>query len=180
MKNFRHDRDDRGQGGWGGPKKFGGPKPWDRGGHGGGRGGDREEREMFKATCSECGDMCQVPFRPRDGRPVFCNNCFKKDGDMGGSFDRRPSFDAKPSRDFGFRDDRAPERPRGDQNQDAFKAINAKLDAIIKMLAALTPAPKEHVIKHAGDEGKTEPAKKVAKSGKAGSAGKKAVSKKKA
>lgn len=165
MKNFRNDREDRGRGGWGGPKKFGGPKPWDRGGADrGGRGGDREEREMFKATCSECGDMCQVPFRPRDGRPVFCNNCFRKDEDQGGSFERRPSFD-KPSRDFSFREDRAPERtPRADRSQDDFKAINAKLDAIMKTLASLVPPPTQHVVKKEEPK-KEEPKeeKKVAK-----------------
>lgn len=37
-----------------------------------------QPREMHDATCSECGKECQVPFEPKDGRPVFCYDCFKK------------------------------------------------------------------------------------------------------
>jgi CxxC-x17-CxxC domain-containing protein len=35
-------------------------------------------REMHKATCSECGKECEVPFKPTDGRQVFCRECFAK------------------------------------------------------------------------------------------------------
>tara|TARA_Y100000310_G_C20675397_1_gene812757 strand:+ start:2482 stop:2715 length:234 start_codon:yes stop_codon:yes gene_type:complete len=35
-------------------------------------------REMHKATCSECGKECEVPFKPTEGRPVFCRDCFAK------------------------------------------------------------------------------------------------------
>jgi len=35
-------------------------------------------REMHKATCSECGQECEVPFKPTEGRPVFCRDCFAK------------------------------------------------------------------------------------------------------
>ena len=36
----------------------------------------RGEREMFTATCSECGKECQVPFKPTEGKPVYCSECF--------------------------------------------------------------------------------------------------------
>jgi len=46
---------------------------------GGGRGGfNRGPREMHKATCSECGQECEVPFKPREDRPVYCRECFQK------------------------------------------------------------------------------------------------------
>ncbi len=46
-------------------------------------------REMHKAVCSECGQECEVPFKPAEGRPVFCKDCFmKKKGETGG--ERRP------------------------------------------------------------------------------------------
>ncbi|MBL7206009.1 MAG: DNA-directed RNA polymerase [Candidatus Aenigmarchaeota archaeon] len=35
-------------------------------------------RQMHKATCSECGKDCEVPFKPVEGRPVFCRDCFMK------------------------------------------------------------------------------------------------------
>jgi len=35
------------------------------------------EREMFKATCADCGNECQIPFKPKDDRPVYCRECFQ-------------------------------------------------------------------------------------------------------
>lgn len=35
-------------------------------------------REMHKATCSECGKECEVPFKPREGKPVYCRECYSK------------------------------------------------------------------------------------------------------
>lgn len=35
-------------------------------------------REMHDATCAECGKSCKVPFKPTDGRPVYCSECFAK------------------------------------------------------------------------------------------------------
>ena len=40
--------------------------------------GDFGSREMHKAVCSECGNECEVPFKPTEGRPVFCRDCFQK------------------------------------------------------------------------------------------------------
>lgn len=50
------------------------------GGYGEGGGGgyrDRGPREMFEATCSNCGREAQVPFRPTSGKPVYCSDCFR-------------------------------------------------------------------------------------------------------
>jgi len=56
-----------------------GDRGGDRGGFGGGRGGGfGGQREMHKATCSDCGKECEVPFKPTEGRPVFCKDCFAK------------------------------------------------------------------------------------------------------
>lgn len=44
---------------------------------GGGGGYDRAPREMFTATCSNCGRDAQVPFRPTSGKPVYCSDCFR-------------------------------------------------------------------------------------------------------
>ena len=47
-----------------------------RGGfRGGGFGGPRE---MHKATCGDCGKECEVPFKPTEGRPVYCRECYPK------------------------------------------------------------------------------------------------------
>jgi CxxC-x17-CxxC domain-containing protein len=48
------------------------------GGFGGGfGGGQRQDRQMFEATCSDCGGTAYVPFQPKSDRPVYCNNCFQ-------------------------------------------------------------------------------------------------------
>ena len=46
------------------------------GGGGGGGGFQRGPREMFEATCSNCGKAASVPFRPTSGKPVYCDDCF--------------------------------------------------------------------------------------------------------
>jgi CxxC-x17-CxxC domain-containing protein len=35
-------------------------------------------RQMFPATCAECGKDTQVPFAPTNGKPVYCSDCYKK------------------------------------------------------------------------------------------------------
>ena len=38
---------------------------------------ERGPREMFPATCSKCGRSTEVPFRPTNGKPVYCSDCFR-------------------------------------------------------------------------------------------------------
>ncbi len=38
-------------------------------------------REFHDAVCSECKGDCQVPFKPAEGRPVYCLDCYKKRSD---------------------------------------------------------------------------------------------------
>jgi len=35
-------------------------------------------REMHDAVCSKCNASCQVPFKPTEGKPVYCRDCFRK------------------------------------------------------------------------------------------------------
>ena len=78
-------------------------------GYGGGRDSDRPARRSFgaggptmmhKATCSQCGKDCQLPFKPNGNRAVFCSTCFEeqKNGDS-----TRPerSFDRPDKKSFG-------------------------------------------------------------------------------
>jgi CxxC-x17-CxxC domain-containing protein len=45
-------------------------------GGGAGAGAGRPQREMFSATCSQCGQEARVPFQPRGDKPVYCRDCF--------------------------------------------------------------------------------------------------------
>ncbi|MFH1828808.1 MAG: CxxC-x17-CxxC domain-containing protein [Nanoarchaeota archaeon] len=50
-------------------------------GNQGSRGGFRENqepREMHKAVCGDCGNECEVPFKPSNDRPVYCKDCYRK------------------------------------------------------------------------------------------------------
>lgn len=79
--------------------------------------GDRGDREMFQATCATCGGRCEVPFRPTGDKPVYCKACF---GGKGGN---------SPT-------------PRSTENySEQFKALNAKLDQLIKVLVPVTTVP---------------------------------------
>jgi CxxC-x17-CxxC domain-containing protein len=49
----------------------------------GGGGGGSQIRSETKTTCSQCGKETTVPFRPTQGRPVFCRECFQQRRAMG-------------------------------------------------------------------------------------------------
>jgi len=123
-------RDDRPGFGRKGGKSFGGGAPWKK------RDNDRDwaKPAMHPATCAECGSRCEVPFKPIEGRPVFCTNCFKRDERpeprrFGGNTEPRPE-----PRPFAFEN----KRQDSDQTKDQLHAISAKLDTIIRTLNALT------------------------------------------
>jgi len=155
-----YGRDDRsgGRSSFGGGRSFGGGN---RGGFGGGRGGfdrsnDRGNREMFSATCSNCGKECQVPFRPTNGKPVYCSDCFEKMGN-GGHTDaprfERPAFNSRPAEGG---------------NKAQLDVLSAKLDKIIKLLESKAVAVSEGPELVSGStEDKPVEAKKASKAKKA-------------
>ncbi|MFP4497545.1 MAG: zinc-ribbon domain containing protein [Vulcanimicrobiota bacterium] len=40
------------------------------------RNGGSRARKMTTVVCSECGEETQVPFVPKEGRPVYCRDCY--------------------------------------------------------------------------------------------------------
>jgi CxxC-x17-CxxC domain-containing protein len=46
--------------------------------YGTGNYGRSTRRQMFRATCAECGKDTEVPFEPRAYRRVYCSNCYRK------------------------------------------------------------------------------------------------------
>ena len=66
----------------------------------GGRGeGYGRERVETQATCSACGKETTVPFRPTQGRPIFCKECFqqRKFAGASGGVSRRELRRSRPS-----------------------------------------------------------------------------------
>ncbi len=62
-------RADSGGGSYGGSSYGGGSSSY---------GASRGPREMFTATCSSCGNVASVPFRPSGAKPVYCSDCFSR------------------------------------------------------------------------------------------------------
>ena len=75
----------------GGGAGGGGGRPGDRGGGQDRRGGPAQGRRRFfaaseprrkvefhDAVCAECGKQTTVPFKPVEGRPVLCRECYQK------------------------------------------------------------------------------------------------------
>src|SRR5262249_10958473 len=46
----------------------------------------RPQREMFDATCASCGAPARVPFRPANGRPVYCRECYSSRQGQGSGY----------------------------------------------------------------------------------------------
>jgi CxxC-x17-CxxC domain-containing protein len=82
-------RSERGgsSGSYGGSYSGGGynADPYRSAGSGSGSGYGRQERPLYSAICSTCGQEARVPFQPRDDRPVYCADCFTPTRGAGGS-----------------------------------------------------------------------------------------------
>ena len=111
-------RSDRRSGGFGGRGRgndrgrFGGS---DRGRFGGSdRGRDRrsERHEMHETVCDKCGKDCEVPFKPTEGKPVYCDDCYKN-----------------KSREVGSKSEFGKSK-----SNETFEQLHKKLDRILKIL----------------------------------------------
>jgi CxxC-x17-CxxC domain-containing protein len=65
------------------PKRCKGCKARRAEGAGPGVMGGLQVRSETKTNCSQCGKDTTVPFRPTQGRPVFCRECFQQRRSMG-------------------------------------------------------------------------------------------------
>lgn len=90
-----------------------------------------ERPQMHQATCSACGNACEVPFRPNGQKPVYCSTCFNnKDRAPSGNFERR-DFNRPPSpppQQNALRDTRI------DDIKKQLDAMQSKLDRILQKL----------------------------------------------
>lgn len=94
--------------------------------------GGREEKRMYPAVCGQCGNDCEVPFKPSPDKPVYCSDCF-------------------------ITDDKSKFKKQEELKLE-FTKMNAKLDMIIKHLG-ITEEKKEvkkikldKVVKEEADE----------------------------
>jgi len=83
---------------------------------------DRPERSFgdkpsYPATCGDCGTRCTVPFKPMQGKPVLCRECFSGEG-------KSSSHNASG------------------MTSEQFEILNKKMDAILKAVGAYVSTPK--------------------------------------
>lgn len=141
---FNQDRNSRGGGGF--RPRFGGRS-------------NRGPVEMHKAVCDNCRMECEVPFRPTQGKPIFCNNCFRSQKEDSGRSEERMMFDATCA-DCGD-SCKVPFQPTGDKpvfcsncfggkknaggssdgSKDRFEELNVKLDKILSLLSPAEEKP---------------------------------------
>jgi CxxC-x17-CxxC domain-containing protein len=51
---------------------------------------------MFEIKCDDCGKNSTVPFKPKEGKPVYCSTCFsKRASERHGQSNMNFSFDSK-------------------------------------------------------------------------------------
>ena len=174
MGNFNRDRNNRDRDRRGNDRGFNRRGP-DRGFRRGG--GNFGRPDMHQAICDDCGQSCEVPFRPTGDKPIYCSSCFEK---KGGRASSKPAnrFASDRSQRPAFADRGASQPDSQSKEKEILKAIktlNYKVDQLMKVLAPETAGQEaEAVVSEAPL--KTEVA--ISKTAKKKSPAKKAVDKK--
>jgi len=143
MGNFRSDSRGGFGGRSGGSGGFGGRR--DGGRSFGGRDrdsgrfgrGERRPLEMHEVICAKCGKETEVPFKPTGDKPVYCRDCFDKNGGDRG-------------RDSGRSFNSGGAGAGAGMSSEQFIQINTKLDKIIAFLETIEV--EEEVDEDAEDE----------------------------
>jgi len=124
----------------------------DSGNHGGGFGGRNGRRDngrnsfdnrnrgsvtMHQATCDQCGNSCEVPFRPSGDKPVYCNDCFRSKKEPGNNRrrDRFPQRSQNTARSD-FRSDS--DKGSNDGLVKQLEILNTKIDRLVGAIEAIT------------------------------------------
>ncbi|MBT3721225.1 hypothetical protein HN789_07375 [archaeon] len=110
--------------------------------------------------CTECGEKCEVPFKPTENKPVLCTRCFKKE-----------NYKEALVKDKNY--------------QKEFDTLNARIDLILKEILELKEGlskkkvVKKETVKKATTKNKTVKVKATKKATKKKPAEKKTTKKKK-
>jgi len=84
--------------------------------------GERRPLEMHEVICAKCGKETEVPFKPTGDKPVYCRDCFDKNGGDRGR-DSGRSFNSAGA--------------GAGMSSEQFNQINTKLDKIITFLETI-------------------------------------------
>ena len=125
MANFDRGGRDNSRGGF----RSGGNRSFDR---------DSRPKTLYDAICNSCGNNCQVPFRPTGEKPVFCRDCFAKQG--GGRELGRQAGARGNGRDFASS---TPNNTPDNKIRKQLEGLNTKLERLILAVQALVPTQQD-------------------------------------
>jgi len=110
---------------------------------------NKKQREMYAATCKDCGKACEVPFQPTPDRPAFCQACF----------DKRKQ--ARAQKGNGQKSQPQPKHQSQQQTSPSQADVSRRIDALNSKLDRLIAMMESHA--HAAPTKEKKIAKKAAK-----------------
>ncbi|MFA7201792.1 MAG: CxxC-x17-CxxC domain-containing protein [Candidatus Paceibacterota bacterium] len=136
MGNFK-------QGGGGFNKRSGGKSGFFKKGRRGGSsgGGDRKPITLHEAVCDQCGNPCEIPFRPTPGKLVYCNECFKdkrEDGSHAGDVRFSPQNTPRFQASVRMTPNSTPSRETNDVLKKQLELLNEKMDQLIQAVKSIS------------------------------------------
>jgi len=134
MGDFKQDRGSRSGGSRGGgfSRRDGGRPSFPKKSWGGSGDRDRGPVTMYQAVCDQCGKPCEVPFRPTQGKPVYCDACFRsKQGTENNRGSGRFSTPVRANIDSNV--------SKGNKDElKQLEILNEKMDQLIKAVEAIS------------------------------------------
>jgi len=103
-----------------------------QGSYGGGR---NTRTTMHRATCDKCNASCELPFKPNGSKPVYCSNCFEKQG-SGGSGRRNDSSGYKSRDSYDKPSYKSAPSANNDEVVKQLKHLNTTMSEILRVLKA--------------------------------------------
>ena len=85
--------------------------------------------KLHEAVCDKCGNNCDLPFAPTQGKPIYCRSCFRATQKSGNrEFKSKERFEKfEPRENFDRHESKS-------DSTEALDKINRKLDKIMKAL----------------------------------------------
>ena len=99
-----------------------------------------KKRMMYKIICADCKKESEIPFRPRDDRPVYCRECFarRKAGNSA-----RTGIDSKPQETPLAHINQIDQKQVGEKEKIAVKKEPVKKKVVAKKKIKILKAPKK-------------------------------------
>jgi len=97
---------------------------------------DSTNIEMFEAICDDCGKHTTLPFKPTQGKPVYCKDCFRERNENHSDFPKTESrnYENRRQDNYSDRDNSSNKDKDIAKLAEQIDSLNYKLDRILKVL----------------------------------------------